>query len=306
MALVEFFCGIGGVAEAVRQLDLKSQRTDLQTTHAIDIDRACGEVYRHNFGRKVDCRTIESIDLDSIAASPSNDNFWWLSPPCQPYCRRGRGQCDSDDRCRALLAIIAWFRSRPVRLPDQLVLENVPEFENSSHADRLRDALSCNGFNIAESILCPTQFGIPNRRRRYYLMAARECEVSEVTPTQIERAFNIADVLEPIPDPISSLWLDPGLASDYSAALDVVDIDDPGAVTACFTSGYGKSIVRSGSYLKQDGRLRRFSPSEIARLLGFSDSFAFPDNCTNRQRWKMLGNSLSIDVVKAVLRNVLK
>src|SRR5262249_37161809 len=55
----------------------------------------------------------------------------------------------------------------------------------------------------------------------------------------------------------------------YAGAIDLVDPDDPRAITSCFTAAYGRSTVRSGSYLRTADGARRFSPEELLRLLGF-------------------------------------
>lgn len=94
--------------------------------------------------------------------------------------------------------------------------------------------------------------------------------------------------------------------------------------TACFTHSYGKFVRGTGSVLYTgppstklktlqapqdrvfdanwaDGldlaqHLRYFSGSEMAKLMGFSESFSFPSDCTPKQEWKLLGNSLNVRV----------
>ena len=42
--------------------------------------------------------------------------------------------------------------------------------------------------------------------------------------------------------------------------------------------------------------LRYFDGEELARLFGFSCEFSFPDGCTAKQKWKLMGNSLNVGV----------
>jgi tRNA (cytosine38-C5)-methyltransferase len=51
--------------------------------------------------------------------------------------------------------------------------------------------------------------------------------------------------------------------------------------------------------------LRYLTPREVARLHGFPESFAFPDSVTRLQRYALLGNSLSVDVVAPLLSHLL-
>ncbi len=76
--------------------------------------------------------------------------------------------------------------------------------------------------------------------------------------------------------------------------MDRVDLSRPDCLTACFGSSYGKAIVHAGSYCKHGASYRRFSPREVARLLGFSPSMLLPETVSYRRLWKLLGNSLSI------------
>ena len=53
-----------------------------------------------------------------------------------------------------------------------------------------------------------------------------------------------------------------------------------------------------------DGRLRRFSPGEVLRLLGFPASFELPPDLPRDAAWRLVGNSLSLPPVSAVLGRV--
>jgi site-specific DNA-cytosine methylase len=113
----------------------------------------------------------------------------------------------------------------------------------------------------------------------------------------------LADLLDPTPEP--GLDLSTALSERYAAALDRVDPADPAAVASCFTSAYGRSPVRAGSYLlRPDGGLRHFSPAEVLRLLGFPTGFAFPPEISRQLAWRLAGNSLSLPAVQAVLASL--
>ena len=49
-------------------------------------------------------------------------------------------------------------------------------------------------------------------------------------------------------------------------------------------------------------KLRYFTPREVANLHSFPARFAFPSHITLRQRYQLLGNSLSAQVVADLLR----
>ena len=63
-------------------------------------------------------------------------------------------------------------------------------------------------------------------------------------------------------------------------------------------------------------KLRYFTGREMARLMGFpvegdksgtnSPSFSFPSNCTQKQQWKLMGNSLNVQVASRLAEIALR
>jgi tRNA (cytosine38-C5)-methyltransferase len=105
-------------------------------------------------------------------------------------------------------------------------------------------------------------------------------------------------------------------------AFDPSSICHPDHTTSpCFTKAYGKHSVYSGGFLQTKRLqepmdpwlscpkeavpalgLRLFRPQEIQRLQGFHD-LVFPECMTEIQKYKMLGNSMSVDVVYYVMKD---
>jgi site-specific DNA-cytosine methylase len=307
LRVLELYCGIGGCAAA---LDGAAE-----VVAAIDIDRRALEIYRRNFpGHATLARTIEGLTAAELAGFRAD--LWWLSPPCQPYTRRGLGRDDQDPRAASLLALLDRLQELGPAAPRHLALENVPAFQGSRCHGRLLDTLGRAGYRHREGLLCPTELGVPNRRRRYYLVASRDGAPADWSrpPGSAPPPGTLREYLD---DEGDSLLVDPELVRRYRHALDVVYPDVPGAVTACFTAAYGRSPVRSGSYLALDGadsagdsgreiRLRRFSPAEVLRLLGFPATFTLPTSLPPQRAWPLTGNSLSVPAVRRVLSALLE
>ena len=156
------------------------------------------------------------------------------------------------------------------------------------------------GYRTREIVLCPTELGVPNRRRRFYLVAGLE-ELEPEMRTPVERR-SLRAYLDP--EPSLDLWVEEELVSQYRQALDIVNPGSSTAVTACFTSAYGRSPVRSGSYLETPTGIRRFSPQEILRLLGFPTDFGLPPDLPTSVAWRLVGNSLSVPAVRCVLSTI--
>lgn len=300
--VLELHCGIGGCAAA-----LVGRAT---VTAAIDVNTVALGVYRHNFAHRTATRAIESLRADDPLLRGAE--VWWMSPPCQPYTRRGKGRDLDDLRSRGFLHLLELIdRLRP----PALALENVPEMRGSQAHARLREVLDRGGYEVAEILLCPTELGVPNRRRRFYVLADRNglARWALLRSAHDARASETAPPVVPARSPHPPLrdFLDaedsaelqvPGeLLARYEHAIDIVDADDPDAVAATFTSAYGRSPVRAGSYLRRNSIVRHFSPNEILSLLGFPASYRLPPDLARANAWRLVGNSLSITVVRQVV-----
>jgi site-specific DNA-cytosine methylase len=287
LSILELYAGIGGLAAAVQG------RAEVLV--AVDQNRKALAVYAANFPHRTLPQTVESLP-DRIWAAA---NLWGLSPPCQPDTRRGRGRDLADPRAASLRTVL---RRIEEHAPRYVALENVPPFEHSQARAALREVFTRTGYTVRECLLCPTELGWPNRRRRYYLVAARG-EALLWPPRRRDGArgpkFAVSEILDGRPD--NDLWVAPELLARYAGAIEIIHADDAGAVTSCFTAAYGRSVVRSGSYLRASGGVRHFSPREILCLLGFPDSFVLPAGLPPREVWRLVGNSLSVPAVRWVL-----
>ncbi|MCB9677653.1 MAG: DNA cytosine methyltransferase [Alphaproteobacteria bacterium] len=277
--VLELYAGIGGVAAS-----------GANVVAAIDHDEAAHRTYTASWAHPAHRLNLVSVRAERLAAFEAD--VWWMSPPCQPFTVRGARRDLDDRRCESLVHLLDVVR---VVRPRALILENVPGFEGSQAHAAVREAL--DGYALHERDWCPSALGVPMERRRFYLVATAE-PVEPTIPVLPLRP--LAGFLDARPDP--AMALDAGFLDRFGDALHVVDADDPRAVSACITGAYGRSPVYAGSYLRRDGGLYRFSPAEIARLMGFPAHLALPTDV--RRATKLLGNSLSVDVVRWLLGEI--
>lgn len=284
MRALELFSGIGGFAEAA---------DGDRIVGAVDHDRRAGTVYAARFpGHRLEPKNLAAVKPAWLGAFGAD--LWWMSPPCAPHSVRGHRRDLDDPRSAALRNVLRAIRE--VR-PAAVLLENVPGFAGSDAEDEVLEALTAAGLtSIVTREICPTLLGIPGVRRRYYLAASvRPLSIGE--PPRAEaplRAYLGPD------DP--DLAVPGDVLARFRSAMHVVDPADDRAVAACFTRAYGRSPVYAGSYLRADafpGGVRAFSPAEIARLHGHASTEAL-EALPRRDGWKLVGNGLSVPVVRWV------
>ncbi|RIB25640.1 S-adenosyl-L-methionine-dependent methyltransferase [Gigaspora rosea] len=113
------------------------------------------------------------------------------------------------------------------------------------------------------------------------------------------------------------------------------DIVKPSSTrSCCFTKGYYHYVEGTGSILQMNEeldvnlflvfvfiaqqlsnndmlaslsllRLRYFTEQEISQIMGFPKEFLFPDEITLKQRYRVLGNSININVVSELIKYLL-
>lgn len=282
---LELFAGIGGFAAAAGE--------HVEVVGALDVSSHVLQAYARTFGGPTDQVNLEAPSVDELAAYDAQ--MWWMSPPCQPYTVRGHQRDLEDVRARSFVHLLELLDEVE---PPHLAMENVEGFWRSQARQRLLEVLEGAGYEVAERVLCPTELGVPARRERYYLVASRQGLRPEAPLAPVERA--LPSYLDEEPD--EELFLDPALVERHGRGMRIVDVDDEGAICNCFTSAYGKTFRAAGSFFRHpDGRVRHASPAELLRLLHFPRPVDFPGGFSRRQRYKYIGNSLSVIAVRQVL-----
>lgn len=283
LRVLELFSGIGGWRYAAEGIGA--------VVAAYDISPIANATYALNHGERPIARELASLPAAALAAHGAD--LWVLSPPCQPFCRMGNRHGLEDPRSKAFLKLL---ESLPQASPEHLVLENVAGFLGSDAYELLTVNLRQLGFQWIEYELCPSRFGIPNQRPRFFLVASRQ-PLRALAPPE-ERPGPLEAYLDEEEDP--ALYLSPATLAKHKPGLDLVAREE--CRTACFIGGYGQRYVGSGSFLRTERGIRRFSPTEVARFLGLPPSFRFPEGLGLEQRYKLLGNGLSIPVARWVLQ----
>jgi site-specific DNA-cytosine methylase len=277
MRVLELFSGLGGWRCALGDRG--------RVVAAYDVNEAANITYALNHGDRPHPRELATVPLETLASYGADT--WLMSPPCQPFCRMGNHQGLEDRRSRAFLHLMESFRQRP---PDHLVLENVEGFLGSDAHALLSERVRAHGMHQLDLQACPSRFGLPNQRPRTFIVASRKPLVALPLPNLPPRP--LADFLDAVEG--EGHYLRVEAHTRHHQGLDLVAAAD--RRSACFIGGYGRRFVGSGSFLKTDQGVRRFSPDEVARLLGLPEGFRFPEELSIETRYRLLGNGLSIPV----------
>jgi DNA (cytosine-5)-methyltransferase 1 len=154
---ISLFTGAGG-------LDIGFERAGVDVTACVDIDPESCKTLRHN---RPEWRIFEGDIRDFVP--PKRADLVVGGPPCQGFSTAGKG--DPNDSRNFLwqeyLRVVANAR------PSAVLLENVSGMKNrknSHHLDGVLDALEALGYSWTCEILNAADFGVPQIRRRLFIL----------------------------------------------------------------------------------------------------------------------------------------
>ncbi|KAI9567003.1 S-adenosyl-L-methionine-dependent methyltransferase [Boletus coccyginus] len=276
---VEFYSGIGGLHFALRRSGISGGAAAVIA--AYDWDQTARQVYAANLGadivHKTDIATLTAADLSRL-----NADLWLLSPSCQPYTiLNPLAKGAADPRAQSFLHLINNVLpelSAHDMHPRHLLVENVSGFQGSTTRHHLVSTLQRLGYVTAEFALNPLQFGIPNSRLRYYLLA--KLSPLGFVGVDLTHSDHVLDHIPPHHDPHNGSqqtsdttspnlkqYIDLTMDEETSAQFRIPDrvlnkwgrlfdiVVPSGTRTCCFTRGYTRLVERTGSILQMNENL---------------------------------------------------
>lgn len=169
----------------------------------------------------------------------------------------------------------------------------------------LEDSLECKKWpnagilrgpkrNIAWRVLDAKYFGVPQQRRRVYVLAGGKNFFPEDTLFELSK--------EDLPTFKSYPLCFQKDGIKFEVFREYTDV----LYAAYGTKWNGNAAANNGSlFVSQEDRLRRLSPLECERLMGFPDNYTKIENSKNTQRYQALGNSWAIPVVEWIGKRIL-
>lgn len=166
--------------------------------------------------------------------------------------------------------------------------------------------------NIAWRVIDAKYFGLPQQRKRLFVMAGDK----NFRPDQVLFEFDNQDIVtkmkiikkENSNINVFNLFSENTLKNDTSSAKifykNNIKFEIFREYTDCLYSAYGtkwngNAAAYNGSlYISQDDRIRRLTPLECERLMGFPDNYTSINGNSDTNRFQALGNSWAVPVVK--------
>ena len=176
MIAIDFFCGGGGMTRGL--LD-----AGIQVIAGVDSNPECRNTYeKNNHNTYLQCDICELTPkqlVDKFPQLKDKDNVMLVGcAPCQPFSVLRREEFDENGNPiphKSVNLLIEFGRFVKAIKPANVLVENVPGLKGkgSEVLDGFKKMLEKLGYQWDEKVLYAKDYGVPQNRRRYILIASR-------------------------------------------------------------------------------------------------------------------------------------
>jgi DNA (cytosine-5)-methyltransferase 1 len=163
---IDLFCGAGGLAQGFRQTG--DDQVEFRSVFAVEVEPVFAASYAANFGDHVFVGPIEKLKPDDLPKA----ELVIGGPPCQGFSLLGKvspteRHPNMNRLWRYFFKVVEWVR------PAAFVIENVPEFLRSYEFLDAVQVAHRLGYDVADDVLDASKFGVPQKRRRGFVVGVR-------------------------------------------------------------------------------------------------------------------------------------
>ena len=311
LRVLDLFCGGGGSSWG-------ACAANAEIVCGIDADPIARDAYAKNFPTaralllKMTRNTTPSLigglgEIDLLLASPECTNH-----------TMARGNRRINHHSRATARFVLNFAAE--LLPRWVVIENVIQMRVWSGYGALIAELEGLGYSVLPVTIDARDFGVPQQRRRLFLLCDREGDPVPPVPGNRRAAGTVADILDP-----PGTWKSTPLRREGRAkptleraerAIAAIGEGEPFLIVYYGSDAGGgwqtldrplrtiTTIDRFGlvTWAGREPHLRMLQVPELMRAMGFTGNYSLDGVGKRRDRIRLLGNGVAPPVMEAVIR----
>ena len=312
LKVASLFCGCGGTDVGLlgdfEYLNTKYSGNNMEIVYANDIDENACKLFEDNFGIKPDNRDIREVNSDELP------DFDILTGgfPCQSFsvvAQNPKRLGIKDDRGKLFFEMCRILREKH---PMCFIAENVKGILSANKKEAfplIIEEFEKSGYSVTYDILNSVKCGVPQKRERVIIVGFRKdlnitFDFSGIPERNEEDYVPLKDVIDSVVDEkyFFSERAVQGMMKKRATMNKgrAQDISKP-----CNTVGSHLAKVSLNStdpVLLVDGRYRRFTPREVARIQSFPEEYKLTG--TDSAQYRALGNAIPPVMFWYVARSV--
>lgn len=309
---LDMFCGGGGSS-------LGARMAGVQPVGGIDLWPIATAAYEANFETRTWCEPIETIDPNRVKRATGKIDLLLASPECTNHsvAKGSAPRCEKSRR--TAFEVVRYAKALK---PRWVVVENVTSMRHWEAFDEWWKKLEALGYHLKDITLRSEFFGVPQSRRRLFVVGDLRGEPQTPTENTTGRITTIGDVIEQVGKKGHS-WPAGHLDSRQRAKPTLERIDrafaELGRKTPFLVVYYGTDAAGGWQPLDRPLRtittldrfalvapngkghtMRMLQPLELAVAMGFPNNYRWPKS-TRREKIKLIGNAVCPPVMKVVV-----
>lgn len=300
--VASLFCGCGGMDLGVlggfTYLGKEYKENPFEIVYAVDFDEYCTKIYNENFQHKCIVEDVRNINICKL---PQFDMLIG-GFPCQSFSISAQNPPRlgfKDERGMLFFEMVKILKERQPRF---FIAENVKGILSANKGlafpmiiQEFRDA----GYHVIYKLLNATDYGVPQKRERVIFLGFRDIlDLRNFRfPSPVNQADRkvLSDVVIQQEDHNESLFFSDKAVNGMMAVRDKMNkgraqnLNEPCNTISAHLAKV--SLNSTDPVLMIDGRFRRFSTREAARIQSFPDDFKL-ESVSQVRQYKAIGNAV--------------
>ena len=300
----DFFCGAGGVGIGFKQ-------AGFDIAGSWDINKHAITSYKHNVEKHAEQKDIKEMFGDELPDA----NVWTFGFPCTDLSVAGKKEGLIKGKNSGLFFQVMRLLGEVQAKPEFLLAENVKGLKH--YLSVMKEYYDEAGYNLYYALYDSKNWGIPQKRQRYYVVGVRkDIDTGFTMPKEPTVQVPLESILE---DSVAKEYIMDAATTKAIVSQALFKLDKLEGVHACLTpkrvnkrqqGRRAKPTNEEAFTLTAQDRhgiidargkkviVRLLTPRESARLQGFPDTFEFV--VSDAELYKQFGNAVSVPIAKGI------
>lgn len=300
--VASLFCGCGGMDLGViggfTFLGKEYKDNPFEIVYSVDFDEYCTKIYNENFEHKCLVKDVRDIKIEQL---PQFDMLIG-GFPCQSFSISAQNPPRlgyKDERGMLFFEMVKILKERQPRF---FIAENVKGILSANNGKafpmiigEFREA----GYHVMYKLLNASDYGVPQKRERVIIMGFRDIEdykkFKYPSKVRTDERKVLRDVIIDAENHNESLFFSERAVAGMMAVREkmnkgrAMNLDEPCNTVSAHLAKV--SLNSTDPVFMYEGRFRRFSTREAARIQSFPDTFKL-DSVSQIRQYKAIGNAV--------------